>query len=144
MKKLGRLIQPLFNFGSGRRAMRRALAVSTLMTVWGAELLEPRLLLSGMTDDLTPLNDEFDDASSISNWQRVNEVEHWNADQLQVWDIDQTQAGRMVLQPNTAVWYQNYRGPMAFKEVTGDFIFTTHVYVTDRDDLGGSDADDVP
>ncbi|MEZ6047270.1 MAG: hypothetical protein R3C11_17150 [Planctomycetaceae bacterium] len=150
MKKLAPFFKPLQNLlpikkiSQGRRSARQALAVTTLVSVWGLELLEPRTLLSGVTDDLTPLNDEFDDTSTLTNWQRVNEVEHWDADQLQVWDIDQTQEGRMVLQPNTVVWYQNYRGPMAFKEVTGDFIFTTHVHITDRDDVGTPDDDNIP
>ena len=50
----------------------------------------------------------------------------------------------MVQQPNTVVWYQNYRGPMAFQTVTGDFSFTTQIHITDRDDIGGSDTNDVP
>lgn len=50
----------------------------------------------------------------------------------------------MVQEPNTVVWYQNYRGPMAFQTVTGDFAFTTQIHITDRDDIGGSDANDVP
>src|SRR5690606_32008174 len=52
--------------------------------------------------------------------------------------------GRMVMQPHTTAWYQDWRGPLAFKEVTGDFVFTTEVHISDRDDVGGGDADDVP
>ncbi|MFP6764192.1 MAG: hypothetical protein VB858_11250, partial [Planctomycetaceae bacterium] len=33
---------------------------------------------------------------------------------------------------------------MAFKEVTGDFVFTTEVHISDRDDVGGSDLDNIP
>ena len=33
---------------------------------------------------------------------------------------------------------------MVFKQVTGDFVFTSEVYITDRDDVGDSDPDDVP
>ena len=95
-------------------------------------------------DDLAPLSDEFSDAASIANWQRVNEVENWNVEQLQIWDIDQTQSDRMVMVPHTVVWFQDWRGPMAFKEVTGDFVVTSEVHIADRDELGDSDADDVP
>ncbi len=108
------------------------------------ETLETRRLLAAGTDDLAPLSDEFADASSQSAWIRINETEGWNADQLQVWDVNETQPGRMVMQPNTVVWYENYRGPMAYKEVTGDFVITTEVHITDRDDVGQSDPDDVP
>ncbi|MHC4878247.1 MAG: hypothetical protein ACYTGL_17480, partial [Planctomycetota bacterium] len=94
--------------------------------------------------EIAPLSDEFDDPNSIAEWQRINEVEGWNADQLQQWNVDQTQPGRMVMQPHTVVWYENWRGPMVFKEVAGDFVFTTEVHIGDRDDVGGSDLDDIP
>ena len=121
-----------------RRLRRRPLRI---------EPLEHRQMLAGdlgFTDDLAVLSDEFDDPAAIVDWQRVNETEGWNADQLQVWNVDQTQPGRMVMQPHTVVWYENWRGPMAFKEVTGDFIFTSEIVLSDRDDVGNSDADDVP
>lgn len=116
-----------------RRACRR-LAVP--------ETLETRRLLA--VDPLGLLNDEFDTAGSVSEWSRVNQVEGWNADQLATWDVNTTQASRMVLEPHTVVWYQDWRGPLVFKEVTGDFVFTSEVHITDRDDIGDSDADDVP
>jgi hypothetical protein len=92
----------------------------------------------------SPLDDWFDDPSSLADWQRVNQVEGWNADRLQQWNVDQTQPGRMVMQPHSVVWYKKWRGPMVFKEVAGDFIFTTEVQIGDRDDLGDRDADDIP
>ena len=68
------------------------------------EVLEARQMLSGNpVADISGLSDEFDDAASMADWQRVNETEGWNADQLQVWDVDQTQPGRMVMQPHTVV-----------------------------------------
>lgn len=126
---------------AGRRHRRRS--SSRTPTSIAVETVESRQLLSG-TNDLGHLSDEFDDAASQASWQRVNEVENWNADQLHTYDIDQTQAGRMVMAPHTVVWYENWRGPMAFKEVTGDFVITTQVHITDRDDVGGSDDDDIP
>lgn len=106
------------------------------------ERLESRCLLAA--DPLAVLNDEFENSATLSDWNRINQVEGWNADQLAVWDIDNTQDGRMVLAPHTVVWYNSWRGPLVFKEVTGDFVFTTQVHITDRDDVGNSDADDVP
>lgn len=109
------------------------------------ERLEPRQLLAGdVVNDLAELSDEFDDSATLAAWSRVHQSEGWNADQLRQWDIDQAQAGRMVMVPESVVWFQNWRGPLAFKEVTGDFAFTTEVHIADRDDVGGSDADDVP
>ncbi|MDA1014643.1 MAG: hypothetical protein O3A00_09360 [Planctomycetota bacterium] len=123
-----------------QRARRRAIRASS--TPVSTETLEVRQLLTATP--IAGLSDEFDDAATTAQWQRVNEVEGWNADQLNVYDIDQTQPGRMVQEPHTAVWYQNWRGPMAFQTVTGDFAFTTQIHITDRDDIGGSDANDVP
>lgn len=122
------------------RHRRRSSSFSSPNAV--TESLETRQLLAATP--IAGLSDEFDDASSIASWQRVNEVEGWNADQLQQWDINQTQPGRMVMIPESVVWYADWRGPMAFQEVTGDFAFTTQVHITDRDEIGGSDADDVP
>ena len=137
MLRFGRILKALCN------SKRRTRQCST-RTLAGFESLESRQLLSASPNDLAALNDEFDSSSNIADWQRVNEVEGWNADQLQVWDVDETQAGQMVMQPHTVVWYQDWRGPMVFKEVSGDFIFTSEVVITDRDDVGDSDADDVP
>lgn len=109
------------------------------------ESLEVRQLLSAdPVSELAQMSDEFEDANSLTDWSRLHQTEGWNADQLQVWDVNHTQAGRMTMIPETVVWYQDWRGPMAFKEVTGDFVFTTEVHITDRDDVGGSDSDNVP
>jgi len=121
-------------FRESRRSRQRGAA--------GVEPLEQRQLLTATP--IAELSDEFDDGGSVAQWNRLNEVEGWNADQLNVYDINDTQAGRMVQQPHTAVWYQNWRGPMAFQSVTGDFAITSQVHITDRDDVGGSDADDIP
>lgn len=135
------MLRPWKHICKTRPATRRRRNSSTPVTV-ATESLETRQLLAATP--IAGLSDEFDDASTTDQWQRVYEVEGWNADQLNVYDIDATQPGRMVQQPNTAVWYQNYRGPMAFQTVTGDFSFTTQIHISDRDDVGGSDANDVP
>ncbi|MFT7643326.1 MAG: hypothetical protein ACI9G1_005091 [Pirellulaceae bacterium] len=109
------------------------------------EALEDRRLLATFcNDDLAHLCDEFDDPATIDSWNRINETEGWNADHLQQWDINQTQPGRMHMAPHTTSWYQDWRGPMAYREVTGDFVYTTELHISDRDDIGDSDDDDVP
>lgn len=92
------------------------------------------------------LSDEFGDATTLANWHDVHQTEGWGAAaaQLNELSINGSQPGRMVQQPHSSVWYQNWRGPMRFQNVTGDFVFTTEVHITDRDDIGGSDPDDVP
>lgn len=138
----GRLSQ-LLSAGNRSRQRARRRGLRRKPRGLSAEVLPQRQLLSG-TNDIAELSDEFDDAATSGDWQRINEVEGWNADQLEVYDIDATQAGRLVMQPYSVSWYQNYRGPLTFKEVTGDFVITTEMHISDRDDIGGSDDDLIP
>jgi hypothetical protein len=91
-------------------------------------------------DDLTPLSDEFNDASTLSKWQRVYLVEGWGANQLQVQDINTTRPGHMIMIPSTSTWYNDYRGELTFKEVTGDFVATADVEVTNRAGTGAPNS----
>lgn len=84
-------------------------------------------------NDLAVLTDEFADSATLTEWSRVHETEQWFADQLEVYDIDTTRRGRLVMMPYTVTWYQDWRGPLSYKEVTGDFVITTQVEVTGRD-----------
>lgn len=92
--------------------------------------------------DLSPLSDEFGSAASMSNWQRGHEVEGWNNDPMEVFDINTTQPGRMVMMPYTVTWYENYRGPLYFKTITGDFVITADITATARNgvDVPGVDG----
>lgn len=110
------------------------------------ETLEDRKMLTGATDDVSVLSDEFNDAGSIANWSEINEVEGWGAAgaQLNRWNVNTDQAGQMILQPHTGGWYEDWRGALVFKEITGDFVVTSRVQITDRDDVGGSDPDNIP
>ncbi len=87
-------------------------------------------------DDLTPLSDEFNDASTILQFQRVYQVEMWGANQLELFDINTTRPGMMVMMPFTSTWYNDYRGELAFKLVQGDFVVTTDVQVSQRNGTG--------
>jgi hypothetical protein len=92
-------------------------------------------VLAGMAcgQNVTCLSDEFGDGSTISAWQRLHITESWNADQLEVYDINASVPGHMVMTPYSCTWYRDYRGPMNFKLATGDFALTTHVRVSSRD-----------
>lgn len=89
--------------------------------------------MPSVANDLAPLSDEFGDAATLTNWMRVNDVEQWNADQLELWDIDATLPGHMVMMPYTSSWFADYRGTSAFKLVTGDFVMTSSIRSTGRD-----------
>lgn len=86
------------------------------------------------------LGDEFDHASTLGAWSRVHITEQWNADQLEQYGVDTLEAGRMVMIPYTCTWYRDYRGPLSYKEVSGDFAITTDVRVTGRDGSGSPEA----
>lgn len=84
-------------------------------------------------DDLASLSDTFDDAATLKQWQRVYEAEKSRANQLAKFDINTAHAGQMVMVPHASVWYQDYRGVLAYKQVTGDFVMTTRMHVSGRD-----------
>lgn len=79
------------------------------------------------------LSDEFDNAATLSNWTRIEQAEAWPNDPLQTWNIDGSTAGSMTMIPHTVTWYRDYRGPLVFKSVTGDFAITASVRATARD-----------
>jgi hypothetical protein len=92
------------------------------------------LCAPAFADDIAVLSDEFDDATSLRRWQRVYQTEQSGANQLQRFAIDD---GRLTMIPHASVWYQDYRGVLAYKRVAGDFIVTTNVSVSGR---SGRDA----
>lgn len=91
---------------------------------------------TGAKGDIASLSDEFDDPATLGKWQRADQVEGWNASQLQQFDIGGRQKGWMTMIPCTSTWYQDYRGVLAFKSISGDFVVTTHLSVTGRNSNG--------
>ena len=78
------------------------------------------------------LNDEFDNSSTLSNWENVTDTEGWNAEHLEVFDINTSTPGRLHLMPYSTGWFEDYRSTILFKKVSGDFVFTTQVTATNR------------
>jgi Bacterial tandem repeat domain 1 len=68
----------------------------------------------------------------LGNWSNITQVEGWDAEQLEVFNINTNAAGRLFMQPHTCVWFNDFKGPFLFKELNGDFIFTTQVQVENR------------
>ena len=83
-------------------------------------------------DDLSLLSDEFDDPATLSSWQRNWEVENWTVDQLEGWNIAETEPGWMRLLPFSSGWFEDYRGAHVFKPVEGDFVVSTRVRARNR------------
>lgn len=92
-------------------------------------------------NDLSHLSDEFANPYSLPLWQRVHVVEAWGAEQLETFDIGASRAGWLTMVPWTCTWYQDWRGPMAFKPVGGDFVVTALVESRGRD---GVSIPDIP
>lgn len=92
--------------------------------------------LCASADDLTPLSDEFDDAGSLSQWQRIYQVEGWGNNALEQLDINTTRPGRLWMVPHTSSWYAEWRGELTFKAVSGDFVITTDVEPRNRAGTG--------
>ena len=88
---------------------------------------------SAAAQNLSCLSDEFNSASTLSLWSRVEQAEQWNTEPLQTWDVNGSTPGAMTMVPHTVTWYRDYRGPLAFKTVTGDFAITLAVRATARD-----------
>lgn len=95
-----------------------------------------------LADTLQPLGDEFGHAASQARWSNLQEVERWGANQLEAWDVNTTTPGQMRMMPYTSQWYQNLRGVLIFKEITGDFVCTTRVRIRSRHNP--ANPDEVP
>lgn len=108
--------------------------------------LPDRLLLDGFEHPhdaaIRPLSDEFDQPATLGDWRRLWRDEHWGADQLEAFDIAGTRAGWMTMLPYTSSWYEDYRGELAYKPISGDFIASVRVESRNRTGSGapGSSA----
>jgi hypothetical protein len=96
---------------------------------------------SAGADSLVELSDEFDRADSLTNWHRVFQTEGWNADQLEIQNVNTAVPGRMLMVPRTSTWYQDYRGELTFKLVSGDFAITTLVHPRNRQNTAAPGRD---
>jgi hypothetical protein len=82
-------------------------------------------------DDLTPLSDEFNNAASLASWKNLSTVEGWPS-QIEKMDVNATSPGALYLVPYTSTWFDDYHGVFLYKEVTGDFMVTTHIKATGK------------
>lgn len=109
--------------------------IRRLLPGW-ALLLAPAIVASAHAQqDLCPLNDEFNDPLTLGSWQQVHVTEQWNANPVEFEDIGATRPGFLTMIPYTVTWYANYRGPLRYKRVSGDFVLSTSVRVTGRDSV---------
>ena len=88
------------------------------------------------TVSLADATDDFSNPDTLSQWERVYQREGWGFSQLESFDINTTRSGWMTMMPYTSSWYGEYRGVLAFKQITGDFVVTTRVATTNRSGTG--------
>ena len=91
-----------------------------------------------IADDLSSISDEFDDPTTLTNWLRCHQTEGWedqatrSSDPWETWQIDETN-GVMEVMPYTSVFFDDFMGGFAYKNVTGDVVITARLRVTARD-----------
>jgi hypothetical protein len=103
-----------------------------LALLGAATLLSLAAVSGSASDDLTPLSDELESAAGLTAFSRVSVVEGWGVDQLEVLDAGALAPGYLRMVPYTSSWYEDYRGVLLFKEVSGDFVVTTRVRTSGR------------
>ena len=81
-------------------------------------------------------NDEFNQAATLPQWYNINNTEGWNAEQLEQFNINTSTPGNLMMLPYTSVWFRDKRGPFLYKNIDGNFVFTTQVSVSSRTGTG--------
>lgn len=84
--------------------------------------------LPASADELTSLSDEFVSASSLDAWLVETVVDGW-PEQAALLQIDEA-AGALTLEPETSGWFEDYRGVLRYKLVSGDFRVETRLRAT--------------
>jgi len=116
-------------------AQNFAVLVRCTLPLLSALLVTPAVSASMFQDGLENpseasirwLGDEFDEPAALADFQRIWEREHWPFDQLQLRVIGQL-PGRLSMQPRSSGWYEDFRGELTYKELSGDVVATTLVY----------------
>jgi len=91
------------------------------------------IILTGMNmavlaDDLYSLSDEFNEQSTLENWEYFHEVEKW-PNRIDKIEVDK---GSLLIEPQVSAWVADLQGVFIFKKIKGDFIITTRVYVNGK------------
>ena len=90
------------------------------------------LALPVAADDLRPLGDEFARAATLARFTEHGTHEGWSTGFVEQAAINAPTPGHFRLVPRTCAWFQNLRGTLFFKNITGDFIATAKVKVYSR------------
>jgi len=78
--------------------------------------------------DIAGLSDEFDNADTLSQWKDLAAVEGHQS-WVETLDINKTNPGELYLVPYVSAWFEDFRGTLHYKEITGNFDVTTRLQV---------------
>ncbi len=73
------------------------------------------------------LSDEFDKTCDLSDWINIETTEGWDNSHLESFDVNLSNPGKLTMMPWTTAWYASRRSNLLYKEVSGDFVFTSEV-----------------
>ena len=75
---------------------------------------------------LASMGDEFDNPRALSDWKMLPDCQA----KTRLLEIANS---KLVIEPHPKTgWFMNGRGPMVYKEITGDFIVATHISSLNR------------
>ncbi len=90
-------------------------------------------------NDLSILNDDFNQSNSLSNWETHHQNEGWPAFTEKQEVIENESV--FYIQPETSGWYGEYhRSPFYYKNVSGNFTVVTRLKVTGKETLSPTRA----
>lgn len=75
----------------------------------------------GAEEDLSALDDEFDDPATLASWTLLHE-ELGAPPPYDLLDIDTTVPGKLAITPLVSSWYMEQMATFLYKEVSGDFV----------------------
>ena len=75
-------------------------------------------------DDLRSLSTRFDSPQALQDWQELR-VEGW----APKWEPPAVENDSLVLRPRSSGWFEDNTAGHLYRQVTGDFIVTTHIRV---------------
>jgi hypothetical protein len=85
------------------------------------------------TDPLGGLSDEFE-CDSSADWTHLADADSDHPqDRIVTWTVFEDEVGQARLVPEVSAWFDDYRGALLSKSVTGDFVVRTHVTVLNGD-----------
>jgi len=76
--------------------------------------------------------DHFENPCGLNEWLDLQQTEGWNIQCMESRDVSITHPGEFTMMPYTVTWYEDRRGPLFFKLANGNFILTSTVEVSNR------------